>query len=444
MTATERTAAPFVRLTILGAARNTDLVLPTDRSPAALLPDLLTLLGEPATVGRYDLVTPLGQALHPDVPLCDTALVDGDRLHVRAVQESPPAPVVADMVETTEATSVPGRWSATTRPWVGSLIGGAGLAGALWVATIAPGAPRAALLLGIAGAICIVASLVLALLHTRPPAVVLAALGIASAVAAVVTLGLPTPAAVYSYAGIVALSIAAVGWCSDQLRAAASAVVALAVLVGVAALTEAFDDRSVEIGAVTALLALVVLGAMPRMALLLSGVFALDTSVSDHGTTVPVRVASAVIGRAHWQLAGTVVVLAAAFGTAGFIVGNEGRFDPWPTAFAVLALVAFALRGRHFPLAVERWAVWSASVAALVGVAHAATVHDSDWGVPAALALLAVAVIALLAGNRPLPSHPAAQLRRIARRVETVTVLLTVPAFVGVFGVYSTLLHTFS
>ena len=118
------TKAPYLRATVCGRRRFADLVLPTDEPVSLLVPELLELLEEPQDLGQVHLATSLGRVLDPSVPLGETDLVDGVRLHLVTAHDLPPAPLVHDLVEVVERSEAPGRWTERNRTTTHAVLGG--------------------------------------------------------------------------------------------------------------------------------------------------------------------------------------------------------------------------------------------------------------------------------------------------------------------------------
>ena len=233
--------------------------------------------------------------------------------------------------------------------------------------------------------------------------------------------------------------------CSSDLTRLAAAGSAVGVLLGSAAVWVAgwrLTEDLLETAAVAATASLLLLGLLPRIALTTSRLFRLDSQVMA-GAHVERRAAAVAVASAHWSLAASVAVVATSFGAAGWLLGRQGGLQPWPLGLTAVLALAWALRARHFPLAVERLMLWASAVLPPLGVA-AAVVRGYPAVLPAVSGALVLAgVLIALLGTRSMSEYTGAQMRRAASRLESTCVLLVLPVLLGVFGVYGDLLTTF-
>lgn len=437
-----RAGAQYVRATVLGSTHNADLVLPADQPLGLLMPQLLDLLHEPNPVGRVDLVAESGAVLDPDLPLGAAELPDGARLRVVLSREAPPAAVVYEVVDVVEKARPSGTWSVAGRAAVLSVVAVVCVAAAIWLGTSGLTDEGAPTVLGLASLLALLGASLCAQLRALPQGWVLAGFGAATGGVAVATLEASYPER-FAWAALLLVLVAlVVGHCVRRVALGAVATAALMVLAGVAFLTWSLTDHTVQTGAVTAVAALFLLGLLPRVALTVSGVFRMDAVVTD-GDRVLRRNAAAGIVDAHWMLLGGVLVVSTVLGVASWAAGRHGELEPWALAVVLLTAVAFGLRGRHFPLTVQRGAVWLAAMCGPFGLLQAALEDDDSRTLSFAVGLALLGLV-ILAGTRLRTNeHQGALIRRSASRLETVTVLAVLPVLVGVFGVYRDLLNTF-
>jgi len=118
---------------------------------------------------------------------------------------------------------------------------------------------------------------------------------------------------------------------------------------------------------------------------------------------------------------------------AGAAIGST-----WTLGMTAALVVAWTLRGRHFPLAAERTAIYVAAIAGLGAVAWSQ--RATVWAV-IGLVVLALALAGMLFIN--VSDLAAAQLRRIGTWLETLAVVATIPVLVGMFDLYTQLLGSF-
>ncbi len=201
-----------------------------------------------------------------------------------------------------------------------------------------------------------------------------------------------------------------------------------------------FQDDPARVGSVMAVVSVVVLGLLPRLALMAAGLTGLDDRRSG-GASVSRHEVETALAATHRGLALATVVVAASAAAGGLLAVTAT--GPWTVALTALLAVVLLSRSRAFPLVAEVVALLAAALVLLVRLAvlwidH---VHGTPYGPLAALAAVAVAPLAVLAIR--LPEHVGVRLRRAVDLVETLGVVALFPLAVGVFGVYVRLLHQF-
>jgi type VII secretion integral membrane protein EccD len=436
----------YSRVTLVGARRRIDLVVPSTEPVGTLLPDLLRLVGdEPVSPPRArQLVGADGEVLAPDVTLAEAEVHDGAVLRVVVQHDVPPAPVVHDVIEeVSDDTDVRAwRWGPVARRWTATATVVAGCLLLAWMlARAARSGPLAADALTVAalgllgcgivagrvresagtalalggGAVALVASWTATGVAGWPPHPRLVAAG---AVLATVTvlLGLTSP---LGRVGVVG------GGLALGLAAAWGAGVAAALA----------PER---LAAVMAVASIVLLGLLPRVALTASGLTALDDRRTA-GEEVGRRDAVAAIAAAHGGLSLATVATAASSALAGvLLVGAPSR---WTVTLALALVVVLASRARVYPLVAEVAALLAAAGAVLASLL---TLWLDRAGLAGPLAgVLALLAVALVVLGVEFPEHVRARLRRHGDRLEAVAVLAAVPLAIGVFGTYAQLLETF-
>lgn len=434
---------PFLRATVLSPDKAVDVVLPTDQPVAALVPGLLDLLDYPAGGHGHHLVGMDGTAVRDAARLGELGMRDGVVLRLITAEESPPDPVVYDLVDGVEQTLPAGVWDERTREWGLALVAASLLATAAVLAgSLAwPGPAAAGAALGGVGLLWSLGAAV-----ARRPAVAWVAFGMAwAALAVAAALAVPDGRdgrdGWYLLAGVPVLLLS-VGWCAGRVRASLAGIGCWLVLAGAGLLAWAGTQDLTLSAAVVAVVAGALLGLTPRLALASTGAFRVDGALL-RGAELRANTVADTVAAAHLSLAAGVVVLAATGGVALYVVAVTGGTDPWLVGLVVSATCAWLVRVRHFPLTVERLALWAAGLCGAGGLLRTVLEQApaaAGW-VVAATAAVAVMVLAVLV--RPPSPLRAANGRRWAGRLETLALLVTLPLLVGAFGVYADLLDTF-
>lgn len=428
------------RVTLSGARRRADLALPSDEPLGLLVPDLVGMVGgrPGAHPGGYQLTTVDGTLLDLAASLRDCGVPDGALVRLDPVTDSPPAPILHDVSDhvSDDADGLRGRWDATALRWTttATVATGAVAAASLAGSAVGPAAPLAvAVVMAAAGAGT-------ALSGRRPVGV---AVLLAAVAAALVAVPLTTPwwsLRAMRWALVVAVAIALVGVVTGHPRAgfigAGTLLLQLALWWGLPVVSLSGPEAA----AVIAIVAIGLLGLLPRLAVMASGLASLDDrQASDEPVT---RVAAALaVDAAHRGLAIACVATAVSGGLAGWVLTTAG--SGWMAGLAGLLGVALLLRLRAFPLTVEVVALLAAGLAVGTGLLVAWMRADPGlWWAGAVAALTVTGVALVLLAHRPQP-HVRARARQLADRFEGLVVVVAVPVAVGVFGVYEELLNTF-
>ncbi|MFB7931979.1 type VII secretion integral membrane protein EccD [Streptomyces sp. NPDC056039] len=441
------------RVTLVGERRRVDLVLPSRESVGVLLPEVMRLLddrvGAPPEL-RY-LVTPDGSALAHDSTLESAGVVDGAVLRLVRVEDAPSAPVVHDVTD--EVADDLGlrvwRWRPAARRVV------AGCATVLWALTagllardhFALSAAGAGLLAVAVG--CAVAG---ALLGRARRNALAATLIVTAAVLAV--LGAWTCADAYDWdgsvrlaavAGAVTLALLLAGWFTPSGRGAligagavAGCLVVWETALGLQGGAETAAQQA-RVGALLAVVSVVVLGMLPRLALMASGLTGLDDRRSGGASVSRYQVGTA-LAATHRGLVLATVALAVSAGAAGVLVLRT--VSVWTVSLGVVVMVVLALRARAFPLTAEVLVLFVAAAVVAVRLVVVWSEHTAAAGPVAVLGLLAVVPLVVLAVEPA--EHVRVRLRRTGDLLESVAVIALFPLVIGVFGVYGRLLGTFA
>lgn len=433
----------FTRVTVLGSHRRVDLVAPSDEAVAALIAQLVELLGErtESAARPMTLIRASGDQLGAEESLDDQGVLAGDVLRLVRVDDAPAPPEVADVTDVVaEARDDQGALWAEVHRISATCVGIAllsGVAGALLVS------PTALPVLGGVAVLLAVAAAVLGLVRQDRPALVLTAasagLAVPTTVAAVgawMPQGGSLPVLAFSVAGavwlVVGIGIGVGLRRRTLLRGSVVGVAASAVALGVDLIGWTVPQESAIVGTA----AVVLIGLLPWYSMTASGLTGLDDLViagtlSDRDTlrgTVDESYRSL-----SWASLAAAVPAAIA---ASALVGTE---DPWPLALGVCLTLVLALRTRAFPLAWQSLPLWGAVAAVVVAAAIAHAGERDAVAVGLGVVILACAVICVA---RP-SLQMRARLRRMGNRVETLAVVALVPCVIGVFGVYPSLLGTF-
>ncbi|WP_298132460.1 EsaB/YukD family protein [Micropruina sp.] len=428
----------YTRLTLRGSSTAADLVLPSDEPLAAMLPDILRLLDEPAAPARpLTLVTVLGEQLNTSLSLAEQSVHQGAIVSLVRLDEAPAPPEVADITQLA-GDSVADRADRWRREWavlaaalaclVIGRLGGTELAAsgmpAWWLIGVAVVLAGAAIALARRGG------------HGAGWVVTALAAGLLAAPVGVLT-GLSDAAATGAWLGAVAALLATVAQFGYADRGIALGGVCGAVLVaGWAALGLAGMTVPGAAGTI-ALVATLGLGLLPGVAMTVGGLTGLDDRVIEGGT-VRRPDAAAAVAATHRGLNGACLALGAVIGAAGYRLGATP--DGWAMGLAAAVAVVVVLRARVLPLAPQRLACFAAATAIAAGLAVSGFLLAPSWTL-AGLGMLAVALVGAI-GLR-LSDQLRARLSRLGNTCEFLAVLAGVPLLLGLLGVYADLLAAF-
>ncbi|MFF3157023.1 type VII secretion integral membrane protein EccD [Streptomyces sp. NPDC057910] len=441
------------RVTLVGEQRRVDLVLPSDEPMGLLLPEVMRLLGD-APGSRpmlRHLTTADGSVLAQDSTLASAGVPDGAVLRLVRVEDAPSAPVVHDVTdEAADDLDVRAwRWRPSARRAVAGLatLGWALAAGALARDEFTLSSVGA-VLLAVAGAGA-VAGAVLGRAGQRGPATTLivtaGALGVlgawtladaygwsggarlgavgAALAAALLLLGLFSPLGRGGLIGAGAVVGGGICW---------EAVIALQSGAGTAA-------GQARAGAIVVVVSALVLGVLPRLALMASGLSGLDDRRSG-GASVSRYQVSTALAATHRGLALATVVVAGCAAVAGTLVLRTPTV--WTVPLASVIAMVLALRARAYPLVPEVVGLFAAAAAVAGRLVWVWWERSGTAGPLALLVMLALAPVAVLVIQPP--DHVRVRLRRFGDALESVGVIALFPLVLGVFGVYGRLLGTFA
>jgi len=433
----------FTRLTVIGSARKADLVVPNDEAVSGLMPRLMELLEEPTSsvVRPLTLVRATGEQLDVGLTIADQQVSDGELLRLVRSDDAPPPPEVADVTDVLGESmrDRAGLWSTFARELTGAVSIGVFSCAA---ATQLPARPVAfivaVLALSVAAAI-----LGRAAMRWLCIALTAAALGVAAATVWSFSTELGLPPGLRFAAAV--SGFAALGWICLGIghgQGLRSRPAWLGSLVGVPIsalplIMVALGSAAEQAAAVTAAVAVVVCGVLPRLALAASGLTGLDDQVVE-GHPRRRDDVSLTVNEAYRLLSWVTFAVAIPIAvTSAVLLASK---DLWTVAVGLAVIIVSALRTRAFPLAVQQVALW---FAVLVGLL-AGVLGQSRLSEPlVAVILIAIAVLVVIMVLARPAAHQRAFLRRVGNAFEAVVVIALIPLLLGMFGIFSDLLRAF-
>ncbi|MEU9255062.1 type VII secretion integral membrane protein EccD [Streptomyces sp. NPDC048270] len=442
--------AQLSRVTLVGERRRADVVLPSDTPIGQLLPDILQLLDDRVATRPLtrQLITSDGSALPHESTLGSAGIADGAVLRLVRSHSAPPAPVVHDVTDLVadDLDLQAWRWRPAARR------GSAGVATVAFTVTAALLARREFGLESLAGALAAVTLVLMAAgaLVSRigqgnrglATALLLASggLGLLTAWTAADAHHWSGSARLAAVAGALVLALVLLGYFSPLGRGGLLGAVATAVITALWEAVAALQDDPARLGAVMALVSVVLLGLLPRLALMASGLTALDDRRSG-GTSVSRHEVGNALAATHRGLALATIATAISAAAAGWLLTLAGKPSVWTVALPALVAVVLLSRARAFPLVAEVVALIAAAALLVVRLVMLWTEHGGGAGPLAVLGLAGLLPLLVLAVQPP--EHVQVRLRRTADLVESVGMVGLFPLAVGVFGVYGQLLNKF-
>jgi type VII secretion integral membrane protein EccD len=440
----------LTKITVLGDARRVTLVIPADEPLGAHLAEVARLLEQPAA--RAALLTPYGEQLDLALAPTDQGVLDGAVLRLVDVERLPAPPEVTDVTDRVAELrdTAAGTWDARH-----ALVGAAAGAGAL---SLAGGLTLSALAGGWAAVVLLVVAALGATaagLLARPAAATLL-LGVAlgasypaagALLGAVVPIGgVPGIAPVTTAIALVIPFTIGLAWLVIAVAVGAgrrSAAAALGAAVGIlltlaAALPPLLGVGLLPTAGIVATIGILALGVLPSLALVTSGLAALDDEVIAGSLPARERVATSLRDAFRASDAAVVAVAVWLVPTVALLLGSG---ELWSMLLGGAVALVAVLRTRVLPTAVASWALWVAAVAgALLGILASPAIPPVARLVIAAVGVAAFAVLAL--------ARPTVQgrirLRRLGDVVESLAAVALVPFLLGSFGVYGFLLGVFA
>ncbi|MEU5367839.1 type VII secretion integral membrane protein EccD [Streptomyces sp. NPDC005951] len=439
------------RVTLVGERRRADIVLPSDTPIGQLLPDILQLLDDRAASRPLtrQLITSDGSALPHDSTLASAGVSDGAVLRLVRTHAAPPAPVVHDVTDQVadHLDLQAWRW----RPAARRVAAGASTVAFAVVAallarrevpldTLAVALAVATAVLLAGGALCARIGagnrgLATALLFVS------GGLGVLTAWTAADAYAWSGPARLAAVATAVALDLLLLGFFSPLGRGGLIGAGATAVVTAVWEAVAAVESDPARLGAVMAVFSVVLLGMLPRLALMASGLTALDDRRSG-GISVSRHDVADALAATHRGLALATVVTAASATAAGWLLTLAAPPTVWTVLLPSLVAVVLLSRARAFPLVAEVVALFAAAAVLLVRLVML-WMDQGSGGAGPVVVLGVAALLPLLALSVEPPEHVRVRLRRSADLVESIGMVGLFPLAIGVFGVYGQLLDKF-
>ncbi|MGW4036511.1 type VII secretion integral membrane protein EccD [Streptomyces sp. NPDC004778] len=439
------------RVTLVGERRRADIVLPSDTPIGQLLPDILQLLDDRAASRPLtrQLITSDGSALPHDSTLASAGVSDGAVLRLVRTHAAPPAPVVHDVTDQVadHLDLQAWRW----RPAARRVAAGASTVAFAVVAallarrevpldTLAVALAVATAVLLAGGALCARIGagnrgLATALLFVS------GGLGVLTAWTAADAYAWSGPARLAAVATAVALDLLLLGFFSPLGRGGLIGAGATAVVTAVWEAVAAVESDPARLGAVMAVFSVVLLGMLPRLALMASGLTALDDRRSG-GISVSRHDVADALAATHRGLALATVVTAASATAAGWLLTLADPPTVWTVLLPSLVAVVLLSRARAFPLVAEVVALFAAAAVLLVRLVML-WMDQGSGGAGPVVVLGVAALLPLLALSVEPPEHVRVRLRRSADLVESIGMVGLFPLAIGVFGVYGQLLDKF-
>jgi hypothetical protein len=241
-------------------------------------------------------------------------------------------------------------------------------------------------------------------------------------------------------AGALVLTLVLLGYFSPLGRGGLIGAVATAAITVVWEAVAAFQEDPARLGAVMAVFSVVLLGLLPRLALMASGLTALDDRRSG-GVSVSRHQVGNALAATHRGLALATMVTAVSAASAGWLLTLAEKQTVWTVALPSLVAVVLLSRARAFPLVAEVVALFAAAACLVVRLVMLWMQHAGGAGPLAVLCAAAVLPLVVLAVQPP--EHVQVRLRRAADLVESIGMVGLFPLAIGMFGVYGQLLNKF-
>jgi type VII secretion integral membrane protein EccD len=443
----------YSRVTVLTAGRTIDLALPSALPLADVLPQVMRYAAPDASANggptSWTLARIGGASMSLAHTLAEAGVVDGEVLELRPETDEVRPAVVEDVRDAVEDSvdAAGGVWDTPTTRSFTILVGSAvlGLLALLAVGSDQLGRGSWAELLSPASALTAVVVLLLgtwwsAQQRRDGDAQVAAAVALVWAALLGASLGAGADLAPHLALGLGAVLVTVAAGVARLLTPAATghlAVAAVLLLAGVvAAVAEGTALPADQVRRVLPVLAVLALGALPRVSLSVGGLALADYRFRHVGR-LDLASLRARYRASNAILVGLVVGICLVVLWTGIALLDTG--EPWDRALAVLLAVALVLRSRLFSRTQHMLVLRLAGLGVLLVAALRLADQERDllpWLV-AFLALLLAAGIGL--SSLPLSGISRARLKRTLNVVEFLVVVVLLVVAVGALGVYDLL-----
>ncbi|WP_406193344.1 type VII secretion integral membrane protein EccD [Streptomyces griseus] len=439
------------RVTLVGERRRADIVLPSDTPIGQLLPDILQLLDDRAASRPLtrQLITSDGSALPHDSTLASAGVSDGAVLRLVRTHAAPPAPVVHDVTDLVADSLDLQAWR--WRPAARRVAAGASTVALAVIAALLARREvpldTLAVALAVATGVLLVGGALFARIGTGNRGLATAllfvsgGLGVLTAWTAADAYDWSGPARLAAVATAVALALLLLGFFSPLGRGGLIGAGATAAVAAAWEAIAAVESDPARLGAVMAVFSVVLLGMLPRLALMASGLTALDDRRSG-GVSVSRHDVADALTATHRGLALATVVTAVSATAAGWLLTLTARPTVWTVLLPSLVAVVLLSRARAFPLVAEVVALFAAAAVLLVRLVML-WMEQTSGGAGPVVVLGVAALLPLLALSVEPPEHVRVRLRRTADLVESIGMVGLFPLAIGVFGMYGQLLDKF-
>ena len=185
-------------------------------------------------------------------------------------------------------------------------------------------------------------------------------------------------------------------------------------------------------------LSVLLLGVLPRIALAMSGLTALDDRRTQGGEVLRTDVRAA-LNSAHLGIALATVPIAVSSAVSAAVMLRQ--WSGWSISIAVLMAFLLASRARLYPLLTEVAVLCASALAIMLVLTFELSTKETGGALIAVGLLVVVGMVAAFGMTPEAPEHLQARSAQLLDAVEVAAMIVFVPLAFGVFGVYSELLN---